>query len=115
MRAMAGMFIIIVVLLGMIAWVFQNDMRESHLVIKESQINEVRSNRLAILRNVIERTYEDVEPKHRAAWENSIEDKLGPLYGVEVVVDQNSIPPTAVLEDRTYGLVSEFYLPTGQS
>ena len=48
MKGLAGMFIIIIVLLGTIAWVFQNNVREAHLVSKEAAINEVRSNRLEL-------------------------------------------------------------------
>ena len=110
MRGMAGMFIIIVVLLGMIAWVFQNNVREANLVSKEAALNEVRSNRLAVLRNVMEKSYSKVEPKNRAAWAGALQQKLGPLYGLEVAVNLDAVPPYAVIEDRTYGTTSYFHL-----
>jgi len=112
-RGMAGMFIIIVVLLGMMAWVFQGNVREAQLVSKEAMINEVRSNRLSILRNVVEKSYMDVEPKNLARWQAAMQEKLGPMYGIEIMVVGNNLPPYAVLEDRTYGMTSKFYLPSG--
>ncbi len=115
MKGMAGMFIIIVVLLGTIAWVFQNNVREARLVSKEAVINEVRSNRLATLRNVIEKTYPSVEPKNRAAWSAALQEKLGPEYGIEFGISYGSYPPYVVLEDRTYGMSSRFFLSSGRT
>jgi len=112
---MAGMFIIIVVLLGVVAWVFQNNVRQAQLISAEAAHSEVRSNRLAILRNVVERSYMEVEPKHRATWEAALREKLGPRYGMEVALVQDSAPPYAIIEDRTYGMASRFYLPSGRS
>jgi type II secretory pathway pseudopilin PulG len=113
-RGLAGMFIIIVVLLGVVAWVYQNNVREAQLVAKESQLNEIRSNRMAAARLVIERTYEKTSPDNRNFWVGQVQDKIGPLYGVQVAVSLDRYPPTATIEDRTYGLSSSFILPTTQ-
>ena len=115
MRGLAGMFIIIVVLLGMVAWVFQNNVREAQLISKEAALNDVRSNRLSVLRNVIEKTYPEVEPKNRAEWASALQEKLSPQYGIEIAVNPQDVPAYVVLEDRTYGLTSYFYLPSGSS
>ena len=115
MKGMAGMFIIIIVLLGTIAWVFQNNVREAHLVSKEAAMNEIRSNRLATLRNVIEKTYPSVEPKNRATWAADLQEKLGPKYGIEVGMAYANYPPYVVLEDRTYGMSSRFFLSSGRT
>ena len=114
-RGMAGMFIIIVVLLGVIAWVFQNNIRESSLLLKEAKIHEIRSNRISALRNVIEKSYVRIEPKNRAAWMGAIQEKLGPMYRVEIAFNTDSTPPYGVIEDRTYGMISYFYLSSGRS
>ncbi|VVC04118.1 Uncharacterised protein [Candidatus Burarchaeum australiense] len=108
------MFIVIVVLLGTLAWVFQNNVREAKLLSKEAAVNEVRSNRLSVLRNVIEKSYVLVEPRNRGTWRAAIEQKLAPKYDIEFAMNTAN-PPYCVLEDRTYGMSASFFLPSGRS
>lgn len=109
------MFIIIIVLLGTIAWVYQNNVRESQLVNKEAAMNEVRSNRIAVVRNIMEKTYERTAAEDRGLWAGFVQEKLGKSYGLEIAVDLEGTPSTASIEDRTYGLSSRFVLPTAST
>ncbi|MFA6036317.1 MAG: hypothetical protein WC759_05160 [Candidatus Micrarchaeia archaeon] len=111
-RGLAGMFIIIVVLLGTVAWVYQNNVRQAQLVTRESAMNEVRSNRIAVVRNIIEKTYEKTDVESRGMWAGFVRDKLGKRYGLEIAVDLDGSPSTVLIEDRLYGLSSRFVLPT---
>ena len=106
------MFIIIVVLLGTIAWVYQNNVRQAQMVNRESAVNEVRSNRLAVVRNIMEKTYEKTDAENRGLWAGFVSEQLGKRYGLEIAVDLERTPRTASIEDRLYGLSSRFVLPT---
>jgi len=106
------MFIIIVVLLGTVAWVYQNNVRAAQLVNKDAELNEIRSNRLAVARNVIEKTYAKTEPENRAMWAGFVSEELGQKHGLGIAVDLEHTPRTVLIEDRTYGLSTRFVLPT---
>jgi len=109
-KGIAGMFIILVMLMGFIAWVYQSNVRSSEQVVRESLVREARSNHLAIVKNVILRTYPSVNPENRLTWAGAIAKDVAEKYGVNVAFDFNSFPGRVTLEDGTYGLTAQFEL-----
>jgi len=110
-RGIAGMLIIMVMLIGVVAWVYQNNVRSNEAVVRESAVREARSNHMAILKNVILRTYPSVSPQNKLTWAGAISKDVASKYGLNVVFDFSSFPGRVTIEDKNYGLVSQFELP----
>lgn len=109
-KGMAGMLIIVIMLMGVLAWVYQGSVRGNEALVRESALREARSNHMAILKNVILRTYPSVDPSNRLTWAGAISKDVAARYGLNAVFDFSSFPGRVTIEDKNYGLVSQFEL-----
>ena len=104
------MLIILIMLMGVVAWVYQTNVRGNEAVVRESAVREARSNHVAIVKNVVLSTYPSILPPNRLTWAGAVSKDVASKYGLNVAFDFKSFPARVTIEDKLYGLTAQFEL-----
>jgi hypothetical protein len=71
---------------------------------------EVHSDRIAIARNIITKSYRMVEERNRAQWASLVESELSSRYGLRVSINFKNFPAEVNLIDPSNGMSASFVL-----
>ncbi|MCX6776751.1 MAG: hypothetical protein NTY73_02125 [Candidatus Micrarchaeota archaeon] len=107
-RGFAGLLVLSVFMLG---FVFLLSSHSQYIASKNyrSMVSaEIHSDRIAIARNIITRSYRHVDEKGRVQWATSIADSLSNSYGLKVSMDSSSYPIMVNVTDPSSGLSTSF-------
>ena len=109
-KGFAGLLVLSTFLLGFVLLMSSGSLRISSKGYSSMVAAEVQSNRLAIARNVIKRSYGMIDPHNTAQWTEAAE-AISRDYGVRVSIDFEKFPAEANLTDETNGMSTSFLLP----
>lgn len=107
-KGFAGLLVLSVFLLG---FVFLLSSHSQYIASKNyrSMVSaEIRSDRIAIARNIITKSYRHVDEKGRVQWANSVADSLSNSYGLKVSMNSSSYPLKVNVTDPSNGMSTSF-------
>lgn len=102
----SGLFIVSILLLASILILHSQSMRRTQQEFTELQITEAKYARLALLRNVIQKSYAKTDRLHLEAWKIAVQTSLAEEYGVDVLLNESKVTIT----DDSLRVKSDFYV-----
>ena len=105
-----GMFVLVVLIAGFLTFAY---LQTGRAVTRESGqvlVNEIHADRLALVRNVILKSYRNVSAGNELAWSIAVQQELAPAYGVDAYFDYSGAPAKAVVYDPVTGMRTVFWL-----
>ncbi len=109
-RGFAGLLMLSVFMLGFVLLLGLNSPRIASNGYSSMVTSEIRSDRLAIARNVLIKSYKKVDESHRKQWANVAEGELSSTYGLRVSIDMQKFPAEANITDPANGMSTSFFL-----
>jgi len=109
-RGFAGLLVLSIFMLGFVLLLGSHTSRIASRDYSSIVTAEIRSDRIAIARNVIIKSYRIVEERNKARWTSSIGDEISNSYGLRVSIDFKKFPAEVNLTDPSTGMSSSFLL-----
>lgn len=109
-KGFGGLLMLSVFMLGFVLLFASTSPRIANNEYNSIVAAEIRSDRIAIARNVLTKSYEGVNAGNRALWENTVEGELAGAYGLNVSIDIQEYPAEANITDPSTGMSTSFFL-----
>jgi hypothetical protein len=109
-KGFGGLLMLSVFMLGFVLLFASNSPRIASNEYNSMVAAEIHSDRIAIARNVLIKSYEGVDAGNRAVWENTIEGELARAYGLNISIDTQEYPVEANITDPSTGMSTSFFL-----
>jgi hypothetical protein len=109
-KGFAGLLMLSVFMLGFVLLLAANSPRIASKEYSSIVVAEIRSDRMAIARNVLIKSYKGVDEKNTDKWANIAEGELSSRYGFKVSIDLQKFPVEANITDPATGMSTSFFL-----
>jgi hypothetical protein len=109
-KGFAGLLMLSVFMLGFVLLLGSNSPRVASKGYSSIVSAEIHSDRVAIARNVLIKSYKEVDEKNRNQWADAAEGELSRLYGLKIGIDLQKFPAEANITDPQTGMSTSFFL-----
>jgi len=109
-KGFAGLLVLSVFMLGFILMLSSHSQYIASKNYQSMVTAEIHSDRIAIARNIITKSYGRVDEKGRAQWASSVASSLSNSYGLKVSIDFTKVPAEVHISDPSNGMNTSFFL-----
>jgi len=107
-KGFAGLLVLSVFMLGFVFLLSSHSQYIASKNYRSIVSAEIRSDRMAIARNIITGSYRHVDEKGRAQWATLVVDSLSSSYGLKVSIDSSGYPLQVNVTDPSTGMSTSF-------
>ena len=109
-RGFAGLLVLSVFMLGLVLMLSSHSPYIASKSYQSMVTAEIHSDRIAIARNVITKSYRGVDETGKAQWASSVADSLSKSYGLKAFIDFTKTPAEVCITDPSNGMNASFFL-----
>jgi hypothetical protein len=109
-KGFAGLLVLAVFMLGFVLLLGSNSPRIASKEYSSIVAAEIHSDRIAIARNVLIKSYKKIDERNRVQWADMVESELASKYGLRISLDLKKSPVEANITDSTNGMSTSFFL-----
>lgn len=109
-KGFAGLLMLTIFLLGFVLLLGSNSPRIASKEYYSMVAAEIQSDRIAIARNVLIKSYKQVNEENRNQWADKAESELSSRYGLIIKINLQKFPAEASITDPANGMSTSFLL-----
>jgi len=109
-KGFAGLLMLAVFMLGFVLLLGSSSPRIASKEYSSMVAAEIHSDRIAIARNVLVKSYKKVDERNRELWASTIKSELSSKYGLRIGIDLQKSPAEVSITDPANGMSTSFSL-----
>jgi len=109
-RGFAGLLMLAVFMLGFVLLLGSSSSRIASKEYSSMVAAEIHSDRIAIAKNVLIKSYKKVDEGNRNQWASTIKSEFSSTYGLKIGIYLQKSPAEANIIDPTNGMSTSFFL-----